>query len=45
MLFPTFGHCSSDLSFVNADPVLDEVVVEDQGRAVPVVQLNPELTT
>ena len=43
--FLTFGHCSGHLSFVDANPVFDEVVVEDQGRAVPVVQLNPELTT
>ena len=33
------------MAVVDADPVLREVVVEDQGGAVPVVKLNPELAT
>ncbi len=41
----TFSHGSGDLSVVDSDAVLDEVVVEDQGGAVPVVKLNPKLTT
>ncbi len=41
----TFSHGSGDLSVVDADAVLDEVVVEDQGGAVPVVKLNPKLAT